>query len=148
MSCSKPQKTGPLLDDKENNFIVEMTKQINKIHEENNKRIEEILAKHRDEIRTTAEERDAKHQAEIKEIHDKHKKEIEKLNAKHDAEFAAEIKKLQDEHQDAIRKIQEEYATLATELREERAQNEQLRAQNQQLATKSLRTILQEKFEG
>jgi hypothetical protein len=141
MSHSKLHKTGPLLDDKENTFIAEMRKQITEIQEENYNRIEEILAKHREEARTTAEERDAKHKEEIKEIHDKHKEEIDKLNAKHDAAFAAAITLLQEQHKIEIRKIQSEYAKLATELREERARN-------QQLASMPISQILQERFKG
>jgi replicative DNA helicase len=82
MSHSKLQKPGPLLDDKENTFIAKMRKQISEIHLENNNRIEVILAKHREEIRTTAEERDAKHKEEIKEIQAKHKEEILKLECR------------------------------------------------------------------
>jgi ABC-type nitrate/sulfonate/bicarbonate transport system substrate-binding protein len=156
MSCSKPQKTGPLLDDQGNIFIAEMTKQINKIHEENNKRIELILAKHREEIRTTAEERDAKHRQEIKEILDKHKEEIQKLNAEHDAAFTAAITQLQEQHQIEIRKIQDEYAKLATELRDERARTQQLGTElwverartQQQLASMPLNQILLKRFDG
>jgi chromosome segregation ATPase len=140
MSHSKLQIPGPLLDDKENTFIAEMRKQITEIQEENYNRIEEILAKHREETRTTAEERDAKHKEEIKEIQAKHKEKIQKLNAKHDAAFAAAITQLQ-EHQNEIRKIQSEYAKLATELREERARN-------QQLASMPISQVLQERFQG
>jgi hypothetical protein len=141
MSHSKLQKTGPLLDDKENTFIAEMRKQISEIHLENNNRIEVILAKHREEIRTTAEERDAKHKEEIKGIQDKHKEEIQKLNAKHDAAFAAAITLLQEQHQNEIRRIQTEYARLAEELREERARN-------QQLASMPISQVLLQRFQG
>jgi hypothetical protein len=83
----------------------------------------------------------AKHKEEIKEIQAKHKEEILKLNAKHDAAFAAAITQLQEQHQNEIRKIQSEYAKLATELRKERARN-------QQLASIPISQVLLESFEG
>jgi tRNA G18 (ribose-2'-O)-methylase SpoU len=129
------------VDDKENTFIAEMGKQMSKILEENYDRIEEILAKHRKEIKTTEEERDAKHKEEIKEIQEKHKEEIQKLNEKHDAAFAAAITQLQEQHQNEIRRIQSQYARLAEELRDERART-------QELALMPISQILHERFQG
>jgi hypothetical protein len=101
----KLQKLYTKDDDYNNPFIAEINKQVNEIHESNNKMIEEILAKERDEMARTLEERDAKHKADIEEINSQNKEEIQNLNVK---------------HQNEIRIMQIEYdRSLATELSKE-----------------------------
>jgi hypothetical protein len=103
----KLQKLYTKDDDYNNPFIAEIKKQVNEIHESNNKMIEEILAKERDEMARTLEERDTKHKADIEEINSQNKEEIQNLNAK---------------HQNEIRIMPIEYdRSLATELSNESA---------------------------
>jgi DNA-directed RNA polymerase subunit F len=104
-------------DDDYNPFIAEIKKQVNESYESNNKMIEEILAKEREEMARTLEERDAEHKADIKEINSRNKEEIQNLNAKHKADFAAEILQLQEQHENEIRMILTEYERETDELR-------------------------------
>jgi flagellar biosynthesis GTPase FlhF len=108
-------------DDDYNPFIAEIKKQVNESHESNNKMIEEILAKEREEMARTLEERDAEHKAEIEEINSRNKEEIQNLNAKHEADFAAEILQLQEKHQNEIRTIRTKCAMSAVALKMEMA---------------------------
>jgi hypothetical protein len=104
-------------DDDYNPLIAEIKKQVNESHESNNKMIEEILAKEREEMARKFEERDAEHKADIEEINSRNKEEIQNLNAKHEADFAAEILQLQEQHQNEIRMILTEYERETGELR-------------------------------
>jgi altronate dehydratase len=108
-------------DDYINPFIAEIKKQVNESHESNNKMIEEILAKERDEMARTLEERDAQHKADIEKINSQSKEEITNLNAKHEAAFAAESLKLQKQHQNEIRNIRTKCAIGAVALKMEMA---------------------------
>jgi DNA-directed RNA polymerase subunit F len=90
---------------------------VNESHESNNKMIEEILAKEREEMARTLEERDAEHKADIEEINSRNMEEIQKLNSKNEAAFAAEILQLQEQHQNEIRMILTEYERETDELR-------------------------------
>jgi hypothetical protein len=104
-------------DDDYNPFIAEIKKQVNESHESNNKMIEEILAKEREEMARTLEERDAEHKADIEKINSQNKEEIQKLNSKNEAAFAAEILQLQEKHRNEIRMILTEYDRETGELR-------------------------------
>jgi uncharacterized protein YdbL (DUF1318 family) len=90
---------------------------VNESYESNNKMIEEILAKEREEMARTLEERDAEHKADIEEINSQNKEEFQNLNAKHEAAFAAEILQLQEQHKNEIRMILTEYEKETDELR-------------------------------
>jgi hypothetical protein len=108
-------------DDDYNPFIAEIKKQVNESHESNNKMIEEILAKEREEMTRTLEERDAEHKADIEKINSQNKEEIQKLNSKNEAAFAAESLKLQKQHQNEIRNIRTKCAMSAVALKMEMA---------------------------
>jgi hypothetical protein len=90
---------------------------VNESHESTNKMIEEILAKEREEMARTLEERDAEHKADIEKINSQNKEEIQKLNSKNEAAFAAEILQLQEKHRNEIRMILTEYERETDELR-------------------------------